>query len=191
MEEILNPPTELTEPARRTAAALCRLPGESPPGWTWQLPGGPACARWVRAVLAGALAGLGVARDPAMDAQLMVSELATNAYQHAGDHGPHELWLYLAGSATGPGRAGLVPELRCGIFDRLAVAGLPGYSWTSGDYGRGLNIVAELSGGRWGRCREHARHGGDGPGKVVWFAVPAPVPPGAGERLRGPRPAAR
>ena len=41
--------------------------------------------------------------------------------------------------------------------------------------GRGLQIVHELSGGRWGHHPTRARLGGwETRGKAVWFAVPAP-----------------
>ncbi|MFD0687746.1 ATP-binding protein [Actinomadura fibrosa] len=138
------------------------------PGWVWALPGGPGCAGHARRVIADALASLDVPRDVVGDAKLMVSELATNAHQHAGDHGPHELWLYF-----GEGGAG---EVRCAVFDALADAALPGYSWTSGDCGRGLSIVRELSEGRWGMVRALSRLGPPVRGKAVWFAVPVHGP---------------
>src|SRR4051794_19994866 len=90
-------------------------PGDRMPGWVWALPGGPGCAGHARGVLRDALASLGVPPDGIADAQLMVSELATNAHQHAGEHGPHELWLYM-----GDGTAG---EVRCAVFDAHADAG--------------------------------------------------------------------
>ncbi|WP_157431398.1 ATP-binding protein [Actinomadura hibisca] len=145
------------------------------PGRVWALPRGPGCASHARRALAGALAGLGVPPDVVGDAKLMVSELATNAYQHAGEHGPHELWLYLGEPIDG-GDAGPQVEVRCAVFDAHAEARLPGYSWTSGDCGRGLSIVRELSKGRWGTLRSTSRLGARVPGKAVWFAVPAPAP---------------
>ncbi|TDD70159.1 ATP-binding protein [Actinomadura rubrisoli] len=135
------------------------------PGWVWALPGGPGCAGYARRALGGALASLDVPGEVIGDSQLMVSELATNAHQHAGDHGPHELWLYRGDGATG--------EVRCAVFDAFADAALPGYSWTSGDCGRGLSIVRELSEGRWGMVRTLSRLGPPVRGKAVWFAVPA------------------
>ncbi|MFC4911388.1 ATP-binding protein [Actinomadura gamaensis] len=183
-------------------------------GRVWALPGGPACPGYARAVLRDALAELGADRTRVSEAQLMVSELATNAFQHAGEHGPHELWLYLAdrpadgapdrsargatdssvrGATAPPARgaaadpsvrgaaassvrgaaegAACVTEARCAIFDRLP-CDLPGYSWTSGDCGRGLSIVRELSEGRWGMIRTTSRLGPPSQGKAVWFAVP-------------------
>ncbi|GAA4233069.1 hypothetical protein GCM10022254_34610 [Actinomadura meridiana] len=147
------------------------------PGWVWALPGGAGCAGHARRVLREALAALDVPRDAIADAQLMVSELATNAHQHAGEHGPHELWLYrgtgqpVAGSTAGAAN-GPPGEVRCAVFDAFADAALPGYSWTSGDCGRGLSIVRELSGGRWGTRRTRSRLGPPVRGKAVWFAIP-------------------
>jgi len=147
------------------------------PGWVWALPRGPGCAGHARSVLAEALGALGVPRDTVADAQLMASELATNAHQHASEYGPHELWLYLA-EPVGSGRSAVPPaatEVRCAVFDAHADARLPGYSWTSGDCGRGLSIVRELSEGRWGMLRTLSRLGPPLPGKAVWFAVPAEI----------------
>ena len=137
------------------------------PGWVWALPGGPGCAGHARRVLREALSSLGVPSDAIADAQLMVSELATNAHQHASGHGPHELWLYLRDGPEG--------GVRCAVFDAFADAGLPGYSWTSGDCGRGLSIVRDLSGGRWGMRRTLSRLGPPVRGKAVWFALPGAV----------------
>ncbi|MFB4303660.1 ATP-binding protein [Actinomadura sp. NTSP31] len=148
------------------AAGGAHAPAGARPGWVWALPGGPGCAGHARRVLRDALISLGVRDEAIGDAQLMVSELATNAHQHAGDHGPHELWLYL-GDPSGAGA-----EVRCAVFDAYVEAALPGYSWTSGDCGRGLGIVRELSRGRWGTLRTLSRLGPGVRGKAVWFAVP-------------------
>jgi hypothetical protein len=85
-----------------------------------------------------------------------------------------ELWLYLRG--LGPRR-----ELVCKVFDCYrgwrhgsapSAARVPVQSVT----GRGLQIVHELSRGRWGHHPTRARLGGWGVrGKAVWFAVPAPL----------------
>ena len=86
-----------------------------------------------------------------------------------------ELWLYLRGS-------GMTRELVCKVFDAS-----PG--WTLGRTpgsvplrasagavsGRGLQIVHELSSGRWGYHLTRSRLGGwQVRGKAVWFALPAP-----------------
>ena len=85
-----------------------------------------------------------------------------------------ELWLYLRGLGTRR-------ELVCKVFDCYrgwrhgpapTAARVPVQSLT----GRGLQIVHELSRGRWGHHPTRARLGGRGiRGKAVWFAVPAPL----------------
>jgi len=95
-----------------------------------------------------------------------------------------ELWLYLRGLG---GRR----ELVCKVFDdyRGWRHGLPpsvsggqggqggqGLQALQAVTGRGLQIVQELSRGRWGHHPTRARLGGWGArGKAVWFAVPAPL----------------
>ena len=102
-----------------------------------------------------------------------------------------ELWLYLRG--LGAGR-----ELVCKVFDnyrgwRHGAPPLVSRASVQAVAGRGLQIVHELSGGRWGHHLTRARLGGFGPngrglagsrlvgggrglrGKAVWFAVPAPL----------------
>ena len=92
----------------------------------------------------------------------------------AGRETQPELWLYLRG-------LGARRELVCKVFDasrgwRHGVA--PALSRVSAHAltGRGLQIVHELSGGRWGHHPTRARLGGwKLRGKAVWFAVPAPL----------------
>jgi hypothetical protein len=95
-----------------------------------------------------------------------------------------ELWLYLRGLGTGR-------ELVCKVFDCCrgwrdgAPPAVPGPSASGSSVppapveavtGRGLQIVHELSGGRWGHHPTRARlHGRGQRGKAVWFAVPAPL----------------
>jgi len=85
-----------------------------------------------------------------------------------------ELWLYLRG-------VGIRRELVCKIFDccrgwRHGSAPSAARASAQAVAGRGLQIVHELSGGRWGHHPTRARLGGWGlRGKAVWFAVPAPL----------------
>jgi hypothetical protein len=105
-----------------------------------------------------------------------------------------ELWLYLRG-------LGSERELVCKVFDccrgwrdgappsmagpsmaepSMAEPSTAGPSTTGASAeaigGRGLQIVHELSGGRWGHHPTRARLDSWGlPGKAVWFAVPAPL----------------
>jgi anti-sigma regulatory factor (Ser/Thr protein kinase) len=164
----------------------------------WPLPADQTCAGIARRLFREAVAQLGLEPGVLDDATLMTSELAANtlhasAAAHAHAHGDSyaeaepcqpELWLYLRG-------VGLARELVCKVFDcyrgwlhgqppsrsgqaHFGSAGLPDIG------GRGLQIVHELSGGRWGHHPTRARLGGRGPageraGKVVWFAVSAPL----------------
>ncbi len=85
-----------------------------------------------------------------------------------------ELWLYLRG-------LGIRRELVCKVFDcyrgwRHGCAPSASRASAQAVAGRGLQIVHELSGGRWGHHPTRARLGGWGlRGKAVWFAVPAPL----------------
>jgi hypothetical protein len=88
-----------------------------------------------------------------------------------------ELWLYLRG-------LGSRRELVCKVFDCYrgwrhgsapSTARMPAQALQA-VAGRGLQIVHELSCGRWGHHPTRARLGGWGVrGKAVWFAVPAPL----------------
>jgi hypothetical protein len=146
----------------------------------WVLPGDPTCAGIARRLFRRMASGLGLEPEAIDDGVTMVSELAANTL-HAGQHqavsANPELWLYLRG--MGP-RA----ELVCKVFDTL-----PG--WVRGNVpgrtvrrapadamsGRGLEVVHELSAGRWGHHLSRARLSGTGmDGKAVWFALPAPAP---------------
>jgi hypothetical protein len=82
-----------------------------------------------------------------------------------------ELWLYLRG-------LGIRRELVCKVFDcyrgwRHGSAPSASQASAQAVAGRGLQIVHELSGGRWGHHPTRARLGGWG--LRVWFAVPAPL----------------
>jgi hypothetical protein len=85
-----------------------------------------------------------------------------------------ELWIYLRG-------LGSRRELVCKIFDgsrgwRHGMVPSASRAPAQAVTGRGLQIVQELSLGRWGHHPTRARLGGWGArGKAVWFAVPAPL----------------
>jgi len=163
---------------RGVPAGLCRA---------WSLPADETCAGIARRLFREAVAQLGLEPGVIDDATLMTSELAANtlhanAAAHAHDDGypdpapcRPELWLYLRG-------VGLGRELVCKVFDcyRGWLHGPPpariGQARMQDVSGRGLQIVNELSAGRWGHHPTRARLGDCGlPGKAVWFAVPAPM----------------
>jgi hypothetical protein len=89
--------------------------------------------------------------------------------------GSSELWLYLRGS-------GEQRELVCKVFDAYpgwVRGGAPGPGGRRAPAdsmsGRGLEVVHEMSHGRWGYHLTRARLGGWSlRGKAVWFATPAP-----------------
>jgi hypothetical protein len=121
----------------------------------------------------------GLALDPETvdDGVTMVSELAANTLHAKALAASPELWLYLRGT-------GSHVELVCKLFDTH-----PG--WLRGNVpgravrkappdaisGRGLEVVHELSQGRWGHHLSRARLSGAGglAGKAVWFALPLPA----------------
>lgn len=131
---------------------------------TWALPQDATGARRARRLLVATLTSFGALPEIIGDAELMVSELATNAFRHALQHGPHELWLDL----TDP--RGFV----CAVFDTMPLAALASNPVTSGDFGRGLSIVTELSQGRWGIRVARSRLRPAVSGKAVWFAGDLP-----------------
>ena len=150
----------------------------------WPLPGDPTCASIARRAFRRVAGALALDPEVADDGMTMVSELAANtlhARREQRQQGEQrsvtpELWLYLRGAY--PSR-----ELVCKVFDAC-----PG--WLDGNVpgrgphpapadatsGRGLEVVHELSQGRWGYHMTRARLGGwQVRGKAVWFAVPAPL----------------
>ena len=152
----------------------------------WPLPADETCAGTARRLFKDAVAHLGLEREVFDDAVLMTSELAINTLHAAtaariGERdtadaavtGHPELWLYLRG-------LGLRRELVCKVFDGYrgwlhGPPADPGPLSAHAASGRGLLIVHELSGGRWGHHPTRARLGEPAlRGKAVWFAVPAP-----------------
>ena len=148
----------------------------------WPLSLGATCAREARRLFTDAASGLGLADEMVYDGMTMASELAANTLyaqeniQYEGAvpapvAGAPELWLYLRCAA---GRW----ELVCSTFDSLAgwkcgSAPAPGGAKPEAVDGRGLQVVAGLSGGRWGYHLSRSRLGSwKVPGKAVWFAQP-------------------
>jgi hypothetical protein len=155
----------------------------------WVLPGDPTCAGVARRLFRRVASALGLDQEGTDDGVTMVSELAANTL-HVSQSQPlpvnSELWLYLRGT-------GQRVELVCKIFDTL-----PG--WVRGNVpgrtvsrapadamsGRGLEVVHELSSGRWGHHLTRSRLTGTGMrGKAVWFALPVPA---AGAMASGRQP---
>jgi hypothetical protein len=174
----------------------------------WPLPADATCAAVARNVFSEAAAVLGLPSELAFDGVTMASELAANTmHAHANVEldgagpwplaGAPELWIYLRRAA---GRW----ELVCKVFDSLGgwkndLAPVPGGAGPDSVSGRGLQVVAGLSAGRWGHHLTRSRFGGwRVPGKAVWFGqtvpdacVPRPLrgsrltPGGAARALEG------
>jgi hypothetical protein len=173
--------------------------GGAPTGFSWKLPADPTCARSARTHVRQSLAGLLMPQELIDDAELAVSELASNAWQHAlgagllpGDAGTGaalpELWLYRRGGALGA-------ELVCGIFDarrdtwpqprqnslsllpdniELADPLLDTILADDPASGRGLSIVQTVSHAS-GCHRTRSRLSDPAvPGKVAWFTMQIP-----------------
>jgi len=152
------------------------------------LPLDNSCASAARRYFREALAGSDLPADLIHDGVTMASELAANTMNAHGNvefggqgrpvSGIPEIWLYVR--HFGSGR-----ELVCKIFDSE-----PG--WDAGEplpvgaavpagpdsiRGRGLQMVAGLSAGRWGHHLSRGRLGAwKVQGKAVWFALR--IPPG-------------
>lgn len=158
----------------------------------WPLPLDATCAMAARRLYREAAAVVGLTADLIHDGVTMASELAANTLHAYGDADVSdglrqhvtalpELWLYLRGS-------GQMRELVCKVFDscpgwKLGSPPSPSPARASAEAmsGRGLQVVHELSQGRWGHHLTRARLSGcRAPGKAVWFAIPvlsAKVPP--------------
>lgn len=158
----------------------------------WALPADPTSARMARHLYREAAAEAGMAADVVYDGITMVSELAANtlhAYEICCSRASllpqaaalPELWLYLRGSGSGR-------ELVCKVFDSFPgwkPGAAPGHSpapaAAQAVSGRGLQVVNELSMGRWGHHLTRARLSRRRVcGKAVWFALPAPSGGGGG-----------
>jgi hypothetical protein len=145
----------------------------------WVLPGDPTCAGIARRLFRRVAGALALGRDAIDDGVTMVSELAANtlhAHQHQLTPANPELWLYLRGT-------GQRAELVCKVFDPLpgwARGNVPGRTVRRAPAdamsGRGLEVVHEVSAGRWGHHLTRSRLSGTGTrGKAVWFGLPAPA----------------
>ncbi|SEG15749.1 Anti-sigma regulatory factor (Ser/Thr protein kinase) [Thermomonospora echinospora] len=154
----------------------------------WALPLDASIAARARQLVGDVLGALAFPREQLDNGRLAVSELATNAFQHArppaplrpfGQVAPAELWMW---ARTYPRRE-LVVTVFDACRDRVPVARAGG---GLDEYGRGLGMVAELC-ASWGtgpsRSLLQTR---PIPGKTVWFTLPLPDPwPGAA-RLASP-----
>jgi hypothetical protein len=148
----------------------------------WPLPPDETCAAVARSLIRETLATLGLGDDVIHDAATMVSELATNAFEHASLQDPlppatpqyavggSELWLYRSAD-----------HLVCKVFDTVRCwkgATAPRSGEDPAEHGRGLGVVHVLSDGEWGSHLTRSRLGAwRVPGKAVYFKLPVPPAP--------------
>ncbi|MFF4551155.1 ATP-binding protein [Streptomyces sp. NPDC001435] len=135
---------------------------------TWHLDHEPTAAATARQCVSGQLAAWKVEEEPAFNAELIVSELVTNAVRYGSP--PLELRLILDQSLT------------CEVSDSAATAPRLRHARTTDEGGRGLFIVAQLA-QAWG-----ARYSADG--KTIWTEQML-APPCLGLRRPGPPPGLR
>lgn len=166
----------------------------------WPLPLDGTCASVARRLLRETATAIGLPEDVIDDGVTMASELAANTLHAQGNvefdgsrqrpvTGAPELWLYVRG-------LGMHRELVCKVFDSER-EWTADPAWTPGAIavpphrpptpephladpdaigGRGLQVVAGLSAGRWGLHLTRARLGRwKVQGKAVWFALPIPL----------------
>lgn len=151
------------------------------------LPLDPSCAGVARRYFREALASADLPADLVHDGVTMASELAANTLNAHGNvefsgsarrpvSGLPEFWLYLRSHRFGM-------ELVCKVFDsepdweafEPAAEGAMGKASPDSQRGRGLQLVAGLSAGRWGHHPTRGRLGAwKVPGKAVWFALRVP-----------------
>jgi anti-sigma regulatory factor (Ser/Thr protein kinase) len=118
------------------------------------LPPGLTSARQARAAVRHALAAWGI-DDPGGDAELLASELAANAAEHAG--GPVTLALH---RHSGPGGR---PGITCEITDTAPRQPRRQQAGADAERGRGLAIISALA-------DDYGVRPGPG-GKTTWFTL--------------------
>ncbi|MER5809611.1 ATP-binding protein [Streptomyces sp. NPDC002033] len=123
----------------------------------WLVPPGPRAPGRARALLRGQCAAWCVGVEAADTAELLLSELVTNAVRHSGAPPGREIGVRVARYAG---------VLRVEVADAGDLVELaPGDAGEWDERGRGLRIVAALA-DRWGQCPR--RHG---IGKAVWAEI--------------------
>lgn len=148
----------------------------------WPLPADDTIAATARHHTSQELQSLGLPAPYTDDVVVMVSELATNALQHAtprscsgglspSPHGP-ELWIYHRDSEQGRS------ELVIKVFDTNREEHPSPKSSTRdllAERGHGLDIIDALTEGRWGHHPTRSRLRRPAvTGKATWFTLPTP-----------------
>lgn len=133
----------------------------------WHVPSDATIAQRSRALTRSALDGMDVEHDEMDSAELMVSELATNALQHA--EPPYGLRIWCAGQIAVVemfDASPALPTLPCATPSSISDVGQIIMEPTGlQECGRGLPLVSSVSNGRCGSDPLAT-------GKKTWFAVP-------------------
>ncbi|CUW28659.1 Histidine kinase-, DNA gyrase B-, and HSP90-like ATPase [Streptomyces reticuli] len=127
----------------------------------WRLPHGPRSAGRARALLRTQLTEWKIDAEVADTAELLLSELMSNAIRHARTPPGREIGVRLA---QYDGR------LRVEVADANCARPLPRKAEADDEQGRGLAIISALA-VRWGCCPR--RHG---IGKATWAELLLPLP---------------
>ncbi|MGH3238828.1 MAG: ATP-binding protein [Spirillospora sp.] len=147
----------------------------------FQLSQDATCAFRARSLLAVTMRELGFVRELIEDAQLAVSELATNVHAlqlRAGAAGIPELWVW---ARTWP-----ASELVVSVFDAYRDAWpVDAGAGVLDEHGKGLSIVAALSSAA-GAHITRSRVASAELGKCVWFALPTAATWTAARRAMAP-----
>ncbi|MFJ4922054.1 ATP-binding protein [Streptomyces sp. NPDC088725] len=131
---------------------------------TWHLPGGPHSASLARALLREQLTSWHIEGEVADNAELLTSELVTNASRHAHVPADRRIGIRLA-------RQGALLRLEVSDADSTPPP-WPREASPDDEHGRGLAIVDTLA-HRWG-CDPRLH----GIGKAVWAELVIQDPPG-------------
>lgn len=123
----------------------------------WRLPRHARSVGRARELFREQAASWGLPQEVTDTAELLLSELMTNAYRHAKVPAGREIWARC-----------LVTDdrLRMTVTDADATLPTPGTVSLDGETGRGLALVAALA-HDWGAGRREC-----GIGKEVWFVLP-------------------
>ncbi|MFH8442842.1 ATP-binding protein [Streptomyces sp. NPDC018026] len=132
------------------------LPTTAPRDTEWRLPRHARSVGRARALFREQAASWELPQDVTYTAELLLSELMTNAYRHAKVPSGREIWArcLLAGD-----------RLRITVTDADATLPKPAPACSDDESGRGLALVATLA-DDWGVERREC-----GIGKEVWFEV--------------------
>lgn len=132
------------------------LPTTAPKDIEWRLPHHARSVGRARALFREQAASWSIPQDVTDTAELLLSELMTNAYRHAKAPAGREIWTRCALTDN---------RLRITVTDANNTLPTPSAACPDDESGRGLALVATLA-DDWGSQRRRC-----GIGKEVWFEV--------------------